>query len=242
MPTADPAAQQTLLELADIDRAADAARHRRATLPELRVIADGAGRIDELSGRLVLAQTEVGDLDRVARKLDDEIDSVRRRADRDRERLASGAAPAKELENLQREVESLVRRQSSLEDDALELMERRESAEAAMATVQTELDTAMDEVNRATGSRNDRFADIDDELGTLDARREALVGGLPDDLVALYERIRGSGKVAAGRLTGSQCGACRMVVDNVALAQMRTAPPDAVQRCPECGAILVRSA
>ena len=240
MPTADPAAQQTLLELADVDRAADAARHRRAALPELTVIAAGAERIDELSGRLVLAQTEVSDLDRVTRKLDDEIDSVRRRADRDRERLASGAAPAKELENLQREIESLVRRQSTLEDDALELMEKRETADVAMAAVQTELDTAMDEVNRATRSRDDQFADIDDELGTLAGRREALVAGLPDDLLALYERIRRTGKVAAGRLVGSQCGACRMVVDNVALAALRSAPPDTVQRCPECDAILVR--
>lgn len=240
MPTADPAAQRTLLELAEIDRAADAARHRRATLPELKVIADGAGRIDELNGRLVLAQTEVGDLDRAARKLDDEIDAVRARADRDRQRLASGGVPAKELESLQREIESLARRQATLEDDALEMMERRESADSAMAAVQGELDAAMDEANRAVGSRDDAFADIDDELGTLTGRREAASAGLPDDLLALYERIRASGKVAAGPLQGSQCGACRMVVDNVALAEMRAAPPDAVQRCPECGAILVR--
>jgi len=240
VPTADPAAQRTLLELADVDRAADAARHRRATLPALAVIAEGAARIDDLSGRLVLAQTEVGDLDRAARKLDDEIDSVRARADRDRERLASGAVPAKELENLQREVESLGRRQGTLEDDALELMERREAADAAMAQAQAELDAAMAEVDGATTSRDGQFVTIDGELAELAGKREGLVTGIPQDVLALYERIRSSGKVAAGALMGDRCGACRMALDRQTLEEIRTAALDSVQRCPECGAILVR--
>lgn len=241
MPTADPAAQRTLLELADVDRAIGAARHRRAGLPELAVIAAGAERIDELNGRLVLAQTEVGDLDRASRKLDDEIESVRARADRDRERLASGAAGAKELENLQREVESLTRRQATLEDDSLELMERRESADAAMAAIQRDLDVVLADVGGATGRRDDVFTDIDDELGRLDARRVALVALIPADLLALYERIRGTGKVGAAVLNGDACGACRIQVDRQALQEFREAPADAVVRCPECAAILVRS-
>lgn len=240
MPTADPGAQHTLLDLADLDRAVEAAQHRRSSLPELTVIADGAGRIDELNGRLVLAQAEVSDLDRAARKLDDEIDSVRSRADRDRQRLTSGRVPAKELENLQSEVESLARRQSSLEDDALELMERRETADAAMAQIQAELDGVMAEVDAATSQRDQAFADIDDELGRLSTRRTELTAGLPGDLLALYERIRGSGKVAAGALTGGRCGACRMALDQHSLEEIRTAATDSVQRCPECGAILVR--
>lgn len=240
MPTADPAAQQTLLDLADVDRALEAAQHRRASLPELAVIADGAGRIDELNGRLVLAQTEIGDLDRAARKLDDEIDAVRARAARDTERLTSGAAGPKELESLQSEVESLARRQGTLEDDALELMEKRETADAAMAQVQADLDAVMADVAAATGRRDDAFADIDDEVGRLATRRDELTGGLPGDLLALYERIRAAGKVAAGALAGGRCGACRMALDRQFLEEIRTASPDSVQRCPECGAILVR--
>ena len=240
MPSADPAAQRLLLDLAELDQAADAAAHRRASLPELKVIAEGATRIDDLSGRLVLAQAEVGDLDRAGRKLDDEIDAVRARSARDQDRLISGAVPAKELENLQSEVESLARRQATLEDEALELMERRETADAAMARAQAELDAAMTEVDRASTSRDEQFADIDAELADLSGRRTALTAGIPQDLLALYERIRGSGKVAAGALTGDRCGACRMGLDRQSLEEIRTAAPDSVQRCPECGAILVR--
>jgi len=240
VPTADPAAQRLLLDLAEVDQAADAAAHRRASLPELTVIADGAARIDDLSGRLVLAQADVGDLDRAGRKLDDEIDAVRARSSRDKQRLISGAVPAKELESLQSEVESLARRQATLEDEALELMERREGADAAMVQAQTELDAAMAEVDDASTSRDEQFAAIDAELADLAGRRATLVAGVPQDLLALYERIRGGGKVAAGALTGERCGACRMALDRQSLEEIRTAAADSVQRCPECSAILVR--
>ena len=49
---------------------------------------------------------------------------MRTRAQRDTDRLAAGIGPAKDLENMQHELTSLARRQSTLEDDALELAVR----------------------------------------------------------------------------------------------------------------------
>ena len=46
--------------------------------------------------------------------------------DRDRSLLDAGAINAKQLSELQHELETLQRRQSSLEDSLLEVMERRE--------------------------------------------------------------------------------------------------------------------
>ena len=117
-------------------RPTSAAEHRRTSLPELALIADGTARVDELRNAAVLAQTEIGDLDRAARKLDNEIDAVRARAKRDADRLAAGIAPAKDLENMQHEIVSLARRQATLEDEALELMEAREVADAALAATE----------------------------------------------------------------------------------------------------------
>ena len=88
-PKADPFVQRRLLDVARIDQAASAAEHRRKTLPELALIATGTTRVDELRGAAVLAQTEIGDIDRAARKLDNEIDAVRARSKRDSDRLAA---------------------------------------------------------------------------------------------------------------------------------------------------------
>jgi len=125
---ADPEVQLRLLDLQAHDAALARLEHRRRTLPELAVIADADTRLAALRADVVRAETEVGDLDRELRRLEDDVDQVRRRAERDQQRMLSGAVPAKELESLQHEVETLTRRQSDLEDTEHPLLagERRD--------------------------------------------------------------------------------------------------------------------
>lgn len=240
MPKADPFVQRRLLDLAGLDQSINAAEHRRANLPALAVIASGSARLAELRNAKVGAETEVSDLQRAGRKLDNEIDQVRSRAARDAERLAAGAGNARDMENLQHEITSLSRRQGVLEEEALELMEQQETADATLATVTADFDRVQAEISAATGQRDEAFTEIDAELGHHRQDRAELVAGLPADLSALYERIRTSGKVAAAKLNGSRCEACRMDIDRVELSAIAAAASDEVMRCPECGAILIR--
>jgi uncharacterized protein len=237
---ADPFTQRRVLDLAEVDRSVAGAEHRRATMPELAEIAAGNSILADLRTARITAETEVGDLDRDARKLDTEIEQVRARAERDRQRLAAGAA-AKELENLEHEVASLARRQASLEDDALELMERRETADASLAAANSAFETAASSVIAAEERRDTVLSQVATELENLARRRAEVAAPLPADLSALYERIRSTGKTAAGELKGSMCGACHYQLNQVDLAEIRSAAADLVVRCPECGAILVRA-
>lgn len=240
MPKADPFVQRRLLDLAGLDQSIGAAEHRRANLPALALLATGEARHSELRNAKIGAETEVSDLERATRKLDNEIDQVRSRATRDAERLAAGAGNARDLENLQHEIASLSRRQGVLEDEALELMEQKETADAELARVTADFDRVQTDMAAAAAQRDEAFADIDDELGRHRQARAALVAELPAELAALYERIRKSGGVAAARLTGARCEAHRMDIDRVELAAIAAAPSDEVVRCPECGAILIR--
>jgi predicted nucleic acid-binding Zn-ribbon protein len=210
---ADPFVQRRLLDVARIDQAVAAAEHRRRTLPELAQIADGAATVERLRGAVVRGQAEIGDLDRESRKLDNEIEQVRGRA----------------------------RRQSTLEDEALELMERREVADAQQSTIESDLATARAELAAAERRRDDAIADIDDELRRAAAERAGLVEPMPADLLSLYEQIRSRGRTAAAALNGSRCEACRMDLDRSALNDIWAAGPDDVVRCTECGAILIRT-
>ena len=166
-------------------RPASAAEHRRRTLPELALIATGHRRVDELRNAGVLAQTEIGDLDRAARKLDNEIDAVRARAKRDADRLAAGAAPAKDLENMQHEIVSLARRQATLEDEALELMERREVADAALADhrIATSPPPGPNWRRRSSGATT-RSPTSTTSCSGAAPNASALVDGMPADLIA----------------------------------------------------------
>ena len=134
---ADHFDQQKLLALAAEDVALAQLAHRARTLPELAAVDAAREAQRTLSDDVVRAETEVRDLDREQKRLEADVDTVRQRADRDRSRIDSGSATPKEITGLQHELESLQRRQSDLEDQVLELMERRETADAALAAART---------------------------------------------------------------------------------------------------------
>lgn len=240
---ADPEDQLRLLDLQAVDTVMAQRAYRRRTLPELATIAESANRLSTLSGDVVRAQTEIGDLGREQRRLELDVDQVRARSERDQQRLQSGAVGSpKELQRLQHEVQSLARRQGDLEDQVLELMERRETLDTALAAVNESVQRVTAERDEATARRDSAFAEIDAELRDREVERGGLTAALPADLLALYERLRaGAGGTGAAALRQRRCEGCRMELANTDLNRARTAPPDEVLRCEECGRILVRT-
>ena len=239
---ADPEVQRRLLDLQARDSALARLEHRRRTLPELAVIADADGRLAALRDDVVRSETEVGDLDRELRRLEDDVDQVRRRADRDRQRMQAGAVPAKELESLQHEVETLTRRQSDLEDTELEVMERREEAESRAAAVRADVETVSATRAEAEQARDKAFAEIDAEAAADAGVRAELAPQIPADLLALYEKVRAaSGGVGAAMLRQRRCEGCRLELMGGELRAAQAAPPDEVLRCENCRRILVRT-
>lgn len=239
---ADPAVQRRLLDLQGLDSALARLEHRRRTLPELATIAAADAKLAELRDTAVRAETEVADLDRDLRRLENDVEQVRQRSTRDQQRMQSGAVPAKELESLQREVESLARRQSDLEDAELEVMERREDAESRAASVRAEIEAVAAERDAAVRTRDEAYAEIDGEMGRDTGARAALAGDLPDDLLTLYEKVRAaSGGVGAAELRQRRCEGCRLELAGSELRAARAAAPDEVLRCENCRRILVRT-
>jgi uncharacterized protein len=240
---ADPEVQLRLLRLQGLDSALARLEHRRRTLPELAVIATAEARLAELRDAAIRAETEVDDLDRDLRRLENDVEQVRARADRDRQRMQSGAGPAKELESLQHEIESLGRRQADLEDAELEVMERREEAESRAAELRSEVDRLTAERDAAAAARDTAWAAIDTEAAEDTTARATVAAELPGELLALYEKVRAAaGGVGAAELRQRRCEGCRLELAGAELRAARAAPPDEVLRCDNCRRILVRTA
>src|SRR5205814_2581745 len=87
---ADPAVQRRLLDLAETDAELNRIDHRRRTLPELAEIAEGEKSLRQKRDALVAAETVLGDLNREAKRQEEEIEAVRAREDRDRKLLKGG--------------------------------------------------------------------------------------------------------------------------------------------------------
>lgn len=237
----DPRIQAKLLDLAAVDTELTRIAHRRRTLPEQeeveRLEADRVGRKDAA----VAVQIVLDDLDRDISKLEGEVDAVRKREDRDRKLLESGTVGAKQLTELEHELGSLTRRQAALEEDLLDVMERREATQADYDHAGGQVDQIDDTLVDATRRRDDALADLDSAQQRCDADRTALVAEFPEDLLAVYDRQRSGGGVGAALLQARRCGACRIEIDRGELTRIAATAPDVVVRCPECSAIMVRT-
>ena len=239
---ADHFDQQKLLALAAEDVALAQLAHRTRTLPELAAVDAAQEAQRTLSDDVVRAETEVRDLDREQKRLEADVETVRQREARDQARI-DGGATAKEITGLQHELESLQRRQSDLEDQVLELMERRETADAALATAQGGLAGAQADQERAEQQRDAALADIADATSRHQATRAQIAGTVPADLLKLYDRVaQQTGSTGAAHLRAGRCEGCRIEFYGNELSAYRNADPHTVLRCENCGRILVRTA
>jgi len=239
---ADPEAQRRLLDLQVIDTALAQLAHRRRNLPEQPELDRLARVMSALEDERIRAQVGIDDIDRDIARLEKDIDQVRTRADRDRSRLDVGTGPAKELEALQHELATLARRQTELEDTELELMEQRERGQAALDELEQRLAAASQTRAEVEQRRDESLAEMAQDEERRVASRAPLVADLPADLVAMYEKIRESTGIGAALLRGGRCEGCRLELSGSERSRVRSAAPDDVIRCEECGRILVRTA
>jgi predicted nucleic acid-binding Zn-ribbon protein len=241
---ASPEAQLRLLDLADIDAELSRLEHRRRGLPEHAELSHLEQRDRELRDELAVLEATEGDLKREQAKAEADVEQVSTRIARDRTRLNAGQVSSpKELENLQSEIESLLRRQSDLEDVELEVMERREGTQARLAAAAGERKAGTADIETVTARRDEQLAEIDEQRAKAADRRTAVVAEEPADLVELYEKLRVQhGGVGAAALRRGQCQGCHLTLNTVDLNAIRSAAPDEVVRCEECRRILVRTA
>lgn len=185
----------------------------------------------------------VDDLAAAQAKADADVEQVKARRTRDRQRMDAGQITnPKDLERMQHELVSLDRRISTLEDEELEVMEQLEEAQASLSTLTARIAEADERLSGLVSSRDLKAAEIDTELDRLIAERITAVEGMPEDLLALYERLRANKDgVGAAELRQRRCNGCQLTIDNAELAVIRAQPSNEVVRCEECQRILVRT-
>jgi predicted nucleic acid-binding Zn-ribbon protein len=241
---ADPTAQAALLDLQATDSTLAQLQHRRKTLPEHAKIEELQARVSVLDGTRIEAATAVDDLTRDQRKADAEVEQVKTRRARDEERLASGAITnPKDLASLQHELTALERRITTLEDDELEVMEALEEAQTTLNNAQAELADVQTELDQTIAARDAAVTVLDEQIADMQAERDASATGVPDELTALYDKVRAQyGGLGAAALRAKKCEGCRLELNSADLRELAALPEDEVLRCPECSRILVRTA
>nr|WP_246304318.1 C4-type zinc ribbon domain-containing protein [Nocardioides thalensis] len=218
-------------------------RHRLGNLPQEAEIKELTRSRGVTLGKLRDQQIVVDDLAAAQEKADADVEQVKARRQRDQQRIDSGAiANPKDIERMQHEMETLERRISVLEDEELEVMEQLEEAQGLLRRLQEEMHATDERLAELTGARDVQAGEVKAELALVETRRAPIVAELPDDLLALYEKLRASkGGVGAAALRARQCGGCMLTLDPSEIARIKGLGDDEVVRCEECQRILVRT-
>lgn len=236
---ASPADQRRLLEVAELDARIRQYEHARKNPPQAARVHELIARRTELAQELSVRLGARDDLRTELARIESDVAVVDARRARDTGRLAS-STNSKEAQGLESELQALARRKRDLEDIELDVMDRLEQSDAAVAEQE-----ALIAENHAEGAELSAEAKrvVAEATAALEAAtrdREAVTRTVPADLLALYNRVATRG-VGAGLLRRRTCEACNMVLSGTDLQKLRQATDETVMMCPECGCILVRT-
>jgi uncharacterized protein len=232
------------LDVQELDAKLDLLRHQLATMPETAELERLTGSRTAVADQARDAQIRVDDLTRAQRKADADVEQVKTRRTRDQDRIDKGLISSpKDLERMQHELVSLQRRISELEDNELEVMEQLETAQGELRTLTDQIAELDEKITATTKRRDEKAGEVNAQLGSVAEERKQTADGMPEDLMALYTKLRAQkGGVGAAALRARRCSGCRLDLNAADLGVMAKAPSNEVLRCEECDRILVRTA
>jgi len=232
---------EALLLVQERDITLDQLRHRRDAMPER---AELTARAADL-GHTVAERDAVSEQHRVVhaeeRRIDDEAQVVGERAEEVNKRLYSGTISSpRELQAMQADIDMLLRRRSDLEDEELEVMEKREALDGELATLDAAIAALQETVARLRATIAETEKELDDEIARETEARADLAKPIAESLLRDYERRRARNRGAgAARLVGTTCQACHLTIPSTEAEQIRRGAGNVVSYCDNCSAILV---
>jgi predicted nucleic acid-binding Zn-ribbon protein len=231
--------QKRLLELVDLDLSLVRNAGDKAKLLSATAISEANEKALALSDHLIDARNRVGDLELELKRSENDLELVESRIAKDNQRLSSTSS-AKDAQGIEHELNTLAKRKSELEDTELGIMEVLETVRAELSEAEKAKAAAENELTQLRSALATNTAELDSARAELSSKRSALVGLIEPELAMAYQR-KADRNVAAGRLVGRECGACRLSITATNLEEILALPADEIAECPNCQAYLVRS-
>ena len=233
-----------LIEIQDLDVAADAARARSEALPERELLPRLEHAIGEIDQQLIAARAERSGLEAEEERLGLEVAQIAREIeDAELERYSgqhknrADASEHDESQRLRRE------RQSTLEESEMELLETIEALEARIADQDAARRDRLAELEKAHEAIATVEGEVSLELERLAEARTTIAPRVPSEILTAYERVRDQPRAhgkGAALLTEGRCTGCRIKLPSLEKTRMLAEPEDALIQCPQCRRVLVR--
>ena len=230
--------QKRLLELVQFDLDLVKNATDRAKLLAASDIQIASEKALTLSDQLIDARNKVGDLELELNRSENDLELVENRIAKDNQRLSTTSS-SKDAQGIEHELTTLAKRKSELEDAELGIMEELDKVRAELMAAESAKLLAESELSALRAALDSTTSTLEAQRADLTAKRVALVGLIDPELAVAYQR-KADRAVAVGRLTGRECGACRISITATNLEEIVALPADEISECPNCQAYLVR--
>jgi predicted nucleic acid-binding Zn-ribbon protein len=233
-----------LLEVQDLDSAANAARARSAGLPERESLPLLGKKFAEIESRIAAANGERAEKQAEEERVGEEVAQVARDIEAaEVERYSGKRKNQDEASAHKKSQERLHEKQTSLEEREMELLEEVDEVEGRIAEEESARAANRIEAEKVAEVLSKVEEEVSAELGRLAEDREKIVGRVPEKVLSAYDRVRAQaqkGGRGAALLAEGRCGACRIKLPSLERTKMLAEPEDALIQCPQCRRVLVR--
>lgn len=146
---------------------------------------------------------------------------------------------AKELANIEKEIEALGRQRSDLDGRILELMEETEAAQEALTLADAQAQQAEAHRTEVSTTYRTQHERLQLEIAALGQQREASLASVEDNAaLKRYEDIRAkAGGVGIAKIEGNTCGGCHMTLPSGLIKSVKELAQ--MQTCENCGRLLL---
>jgi predicted nucleic acid-binding Zn-ribbon protein len=204
---------------------------QRAKLLELRT---KRAEVDAKAEQVAQMRKEC---DRAIKLLQDEEATLREKTATVQKQI-DGTSNYKEVTALTREIESFAKRAEKIEFDTLKQLERSDKIAQVEGQVSAALTKLARQDEELLASYQAQAATLRKEAAQTQQLREALMKGLPGEVLKHYEKARETkGGVGIARIEGTHCSACRVELTEGQLAKLRDGGETG--DCPYCHRLLV---
>jgi len=225
---------QHLIQLQDLDLAADRARRRIAELPAAQQALEA--RIAEKSAAVSRIKDRIGASQTVRRDVEKELAAVQGRLSKYKGQLME-VKTNKEYQAMQKEMTVAEHDVRAHEDTLLEHMEHAETFAVELKAAEAAQKAEQAEVAREQKLLDAERATLEQEVSRLTAARAEVVATLSRDVLSLFERVaHGRKGVAVAEARDGLCTVCHVRLRPQMFNEVRR--NDGLHQCDSCTRIL----
>jgi hypothetical protein len=227
-----------LFALQEIDSQIDTRQARLAAI-DARLEQDEA--LAPLRAAVATLEDERRPLIARLRDLETVVEDGRRHIETEETKLYSGTIRSpRDLDDLQKEVESLKRTQQAREDELLTLLSQVEDLDARLGAARRELGEAQAAWEREQEDLRAEREQLAAEISALEQQRQPQFERLAPEVQQLYEQLRRTrGGRAVVRVERGTCQGCRISLPMNIVQRARSGTT--IVQCSSCGRILFAS-